>query len=296
MSEIKEKKILVTGAEGMLGSDLMARLRQEMDVRIFPATIHDLDVADLVAVRDRVLDVMPDIVIHCAAYTAVDQAEEDQHHAYLVNAGGTKNLAIFCREIDAEMYYISTDFVFDGAKGSPYLESDDPSPINTYGATKLAGERFVAALVPRHKICRTSWLCGHQGRNFIETILKLASRQNVISVINDQIGSPTFTVDLADRIVRLLGVGESGIYHITNSGYCSWYEFAGRIIEQAGLEGVRLRPITSEEFRSMARRPKYSVLDNSRLRELGIEQAPRWEDGVDRYLGARDQPDDIVVY
>ena len=287
MMRAKQRKVMITGAEGMLGADLVPRLEKVKGLEIERATIDDLDITELARVRDRMLAVKPDIVIHCAAYTAVDEAEEEQHTAYLVNACGTKNIAFFCRELGAEMYYVSTDYVFNGDSDQHYLETDKVNPINAYGSTKQAGERFVQDLVERHKICRTSWLCGVHGPNFIETILKLAKRQKTIKVINDQVGRPTFTVDLAEQIAQLLDVEEYGIFHLTNSGYCTWYRFACQIIELAGVEGVSVRPITTEEFRSLAKRPKFSVLENKRFAELGLKSAPHWEDGLKRYLASR---------
>ena len=289
------RKIMVTGAEGMLGADLVPRLEKIKGVELERTTIDDLDITDLAAVRDRMLSVKPDIVVHCAAYTAVDQAEKEPEQAYRVNASGTKNIAIFCRELSAEMYYLSTDYVFNGDSEQPYLETDEVDPISVYGSTKLAGERFVQALVERHKICRTSWLCGVNGPNFVETILRLAANQKSISVINDQVGRPTFTIDLAEQIAQLIDVEAPGIYHLTNDGYCTWYRFACKIIELAGLKDVRVRPITTKEFRSLAKRPKFSVLENKRLAELGLKPAPRWEDGLKRYLASR-KNDDAVTY
>lgn len=287
MVRAKQSKIMITGAEGMLGQDLVARLEKIKGLELERTTIDDLDITDLGRVRERMLSVKPEIVIHCAGYTAVDKAEEKQLEAYQVNASGTKNIAFFCRELDAEMYYLSTDYVFNGNSQQPYSEDDEVDPINVYGSTKLAGERFVQDLVERHKICRTSWLCGVHGPNFIETILKLAKRQKTIKVINDQVGRPTFTVDLAEQIAQLLSVKEPGIFHLTNSGYCTWYRFACKIVELAGLKDVRVQPITTDEFRSLAARPKFSVLENKRLTELGLKSAPHWEDGLKRYLASR---------
>ncbi len=210
--------------------------------------------------------------------------------ARLVNAEGTKNLAFFCRELDIELLYISTDYVFDGRKRAAYLETDIPNPINTYGRTKLLGEQYVQALLGNYKIVRTSWLNGLGGsftRNFIETILRVAQRRNQVSVVNDQIGRPTFTFDLARRLILLLEIPETGIFHVTNSGQCSWYELAEEILRMAELGGVSVRPITSAQFRSLAMRPEYSVLENKRMQDLGLEPLPHWRDSLREYFRRR---------
>lgn len=283
------KTVLVTGADGMLGSEVVRLLSRESDVHIIGTTVDQMDITNLGAVRDTMLRHRPTHIIHCAAFTAVDSAEKEPLRAYMVNAEGTKNLAFFARELDAEMIYLSTDYIFSGTKGTPYLEGDTPNPLNTYGKSKLLGERYVQALTEQHKIVRTSWLNGLGGdftRNFIETMLRLAESRPSLSVVHDQRGRPTFTFDLAQALVMLLNVNSYGIFHVTNSGECTWYEFAVRLFELAGKH-VDLQPISSEQFRSLARRPTYSALDNTRFPALGLPKLPAWEDSLREYFRRR---------
>ena len=286
MSE-STRTILVTGALGMLGTDLVECLKSDERNKVLETDIETLDITNLRLVRDTMLDKRPDVIIHCAGYNAVDMAEQQPLQCFDVNVGGTKNIAIFARELKAKMIFISTDYVFDGLKNEPYVATDKTNPLNTYGESKLEGEEIVAMLVENHQIVRTSWLCGIHGPNFIENILDLASRQKTIAVVNDQMGSPTFTFDLAKIISQLIDVDETGIIHATNQGFCSWYEFASLIIEELGLDDIRTKPITSRQFRSMAKRPNYSVLGHERLKSLGLDILPRWEDGLKRYLELR---------
>jgi dTDP-4-dehydrorhamnose reductase len=281
------KKVLVTGAKGMLGTDLVARLQRSRRYDIVAVDIEEMDITRLSEVKTVVLAHRPQIVIHCAAYTAVDKAESEREQARAINSEGTKHVAFFCRELAADMIYISTDYAFDGRKEEPYLETDDTNPINVYGLSKLLGEQHVAELVHGHKICRTSWLCGVHGHNFIETMLRIAGEGRPLSVVNDQFGRPTFTFDLADAIVRLLERPEYGVFHVTNSGYCSWFEFAQRILKLGGFDPTTVKPITSAQFRSLARRPRNSVLENRRLKELGFPPLPHWEESLKEYFVRR---------
>lgn len=281
------KKVLVTGANGMLGTDLVARLTRARKYDVVAVDLDEMDITRLASVKSTLLEHRPQHVIHCAAYTKVDQAERERERAMAVNAEGTKNVAFFCRELGAEMMYISTDYVFDGARDEAYGEADATNPINVYGQSKLAGEHYVATLVDHHKICRTSWLCGVHGHCFIESILQAIAKGRPLSVVSDQIGRPTFTFDLADVLVRLLACSEYGIFHITNAGYCSWYEFANEIVQASGIEGVKVQPVTTAQFRSLARRPAYSVLRNGRLAEMRFRPLPRWETSLREYLERR---------
>jgi len=281
------KKVLVTGAKGMLGTDLVARLKKSRKYDVVGVDIEEMDITRLAEVKSVLLSHRPQFVIHCAAYTNVDRAECEREKAMAVNSEGTKNIAFFCRELGAEMIFISTDYVFDGEKDSPYVESDRPNPINVYGESKLAGEEHVAVLVENHKICRTSWLCGIHGPSFIDSILRAVAESRPLSVVNDQVGRPTFTFDLAEALVQLLEVHEYGIFHITNSGFCSWYEFAQQIVKLSGAKNVEVKPITSDQFRSLARRPRFSVLENRRLAELGFRPLPRWEVSLKEYFTLR---------
>lgn len=283
------KTVLVTGADGMLGSEVVRLLHRESDCRTVPTTVHTMDVTELAAVKDAMLKHRPTHVVHCAAFTAVDTAEKEPLRAYMVNAEGTKNLAFFCREVDCELLYISTDYVFSGAKEGAYLETDTPSPINTYGKSKLLGERYTQTLLDRHKIVRTSWLNGLGGvqvRNFIETMLRLSETRPQLSVVNDQHGRPTFTFDLAQAIVTLLNVNAYGTFHVTNSGTCTWYDLAVKIFELAG-KPVQVQAITTEQFRSLARRPRHSELENTRFPQLGLKALPPWQDSLKEYFRRR---------
>lgn len=284
------KKILVTGADGMLGTDVVQQLQRNPGYKVIPTTIEQMDITNLEQVKTVILKYKPQVLIHCASYTAVDEAEKNQDLCFAVNVQGTINLANFCRNMHIEMVYISTDYVFDGEKETPYVETDEPHPLNVYGKSKLQGEHCVQEVVPRHKIVRTSWLCGlntKYGLNFIEKILKRASEQEVLYVVNDQRGKPTFTFHLAKQLALLLEVKEYGIFHITNDGICSWFEFAQEIVKVFGLPN-EVRPIKSDEFPVLARRPKNSALENARLKELGLPLLPHWRRGLIEYYRRRE--------
>lgn len=273
----------------MLGSELVRQLRRIKGVRLHALTQKDMDIVDLEAVKRTLESIRPTHIVHCAAFTQVDTAEKDPLIAYRVNAGGTKNLAFFARELGAEMIYVSTDYVFAGEKKKPYLETDKPSPINVYGNSKLKGEEAVRILCERHKIIRTSWLNGlggMHGRNFIETMIRVSETRSQLSVVNDQIGRPTFTFDLAAALINLLDVQAYGVFHVTNQGQCSWYDLAQKIFELAKRD-VTVRPISSDQFQSIARRPRFSVLANTRFEKLGIPQLPEWEDSLVEYWRRR---------
>jgi len=273
----------------MLGTDLVARLRSSRRYEVVPVDVEDMDLTRLAQVKTVLLQHHPQVVIHCAAYTDVDRAEHERELAFAINGEGTKHIAFFCRELGAELIYMSTDYVFDGTKQIAYVETDRPNPINVYGASKLAGEEAVAVLLDNYKICRTSWLCGVHGHCFIDSILRAVAEGRPLSVVNDQIGRPTFTFDLVEALVWLLERSDYGIFHVTNSGYCSWYEFAKHIVQKSGAKRVALRPISSEQFRSLARRPHYSILENRHLEQLGFKGLPRWEDSLNEYFKRRSQ-------
>jgi dTDP-4-dehydrorhamnose reductase len=273
--------ILVIGAHGMLGHDLMQTLAG--DVRGVDAG--ELDITSLESVRRALLTLKPAVVINSAAFTDVDGCESNREHAMQVNGEGVANLARVTREIGARLVQISTDYVFDGGKGSPYREDDTVNPLSVYGASKLAGESN-ARLAQDFLIVRTQWLYGVNGKNFVETMLRLAGERSEISVVDDQIGSPTWTRDLALAIGALLKKGCSGIYHAANSGYCSWNEFARAIFSEAGL-GITVKPLTTRELDRPAARPLYSALDCGRLtRDTGFRPEP-WRDALRNYLKIR---------
>lgn len=275
-------KMLVTGANGQLGQELV-RFPAPPDLEIVGLGRAELDVTDPGQCRETIRAIRPDAVIHCAAYTKVDQAESEQDEAYRVNAEGTRNAALAAEQIGAKFVYISTDYVFDGTSNRPCREDDPPNPLSVYGKTKLAGERFVRKLSSRHFIVRTSWVFGPYGSNFVKTMLKLAEERDVIRVVDDQIGSPTYTRDLAQFLLELVKTDHYGIWHASNSGACSWYEFARAIFEEKGLN-VRVEPCTTAEFPRPAPRPAYSVLDHGAIRAFGFKPFRHWREALRDYL------------
>ncbi len=275
-------KIALTGAEGMLGHAVIDTFS---DVELIGFSHDRLDITVLDSAVKRIRDVAPDFLIHSAAFTDVDRCESEPERAYLVNGIGTRNVTMACEEIKCPVVYISTDYVFDGSKSGPYDEWDRANPINVYGVSKLMGERFVSTLTNRFYIVRTSWLYGGDGRNFVDTIIKLLSERESVEVVNDQVGCPTYTYDLAGKLREIIGKGY-GIHHITNSGNCSWYDFAVAIAIKMGLK-KEIRPVSSERFKRPARRPANSVLGNTMLKLEGIEELRHWEDALSEYLKTR---------
>lgn len=275
-------RIAVTGAAGMLGHALFQVCPGD---DLIGLTHENLDITLLDKVINTLRRIKPDYLIHAAAYTNVDGCELDPEKAYRVNGVGARNVVMACEEINCPIIYLSTDYVFDGAKGEPYNEWDPTRPINIYGLSKMIGERFVTSLTNRFYIVRTSWLFGKNGQNFVETILRLLNDLNRLEVVKDQIGVPTFTCDLAQAIVQLLGKGY-GIYHITNSGHCSWYEFALAIAELTGRE-TPVMPITSDKINRPAKRPAYSVLGSTMLKLEGIQTLRPWKEALKHYLSIR---------
>ena len=253
-------RVLVTGANGMLGQDLCPIL-EDNGYDVIETDIHNLDITDYSACKAFFSKEKPDFVIHCAAYTNVDKAEEDKETAIKINVQGSENIARTSAEVDATLVYISTDYVFDGNGTKPYLPSDKASPINHYGLTKLHGEEVVKKYCKKYYIARTSWLYGHHGHNFVETMISLADRLE-IKVVDDQVGCPTWAVDLANAIVTLIEEKGYGVYHVCGGGSTSWYGFAREIFELAGLV-VNLKPCSTDEFPRLAKRPSYSIMDNS---------------------------------
>ncbi len=272
-------KIALTGAGGMLGRDIV---RVFGDVELIALTSAVLDVTSRDAVITVMKDIRPDVIIHAAAYTDVDLAESEPEKAYLVNGTGTRNMAMASDELRCPIVYISSDYVFDGTKKGPYHEWDPTCPVNRYGLSKLMGEQFVTSLTNRYFIVRTSWLYGRNGKNFVNTISRYLDERESLSVVDDQRGCPTFTIDLAAKLRELIGKGY-GTYHITNSGDCSWYEFARKIADLRG-SGTKIIPVTSDNFPRPAKRPSNSVLGNTMLRLEGLEPARRWEEALAEYL------------
>ena len=234
--------------------------------------------------RDFILNYKPDVVIHCAAYTAVDKAEDEKDLCYSINVQGTGYVAQACREMNAKMVYISTDYVFDGEKEEPYEITDKPNPINHYGLTKYLGEQEVEKNLNKFFIVRTSWVFGKNGNNFVKKMLRLGQERKEIKVVSDQVGSPTYTYDLARLIVDMIQTDKYGIYHATNEGYCSWYEFATEIFKITGMTDVKVLPVKSEEFPTKARRPKNSRLSKSELEIKDFNLLMNWQDALTRYI------------
>jgi dTDP-4-dehydrorhamnose reductase len=273
--------ILVIGANGMLGHDLM----QVLDGDVRGLDLPEIDITSLESVRRILLTLKPRVIINSAAYTDVDGCEANVEQAMAVNGEGAGLLALTAREIGATLVQISTDYVFDGTKGSPYLEDDPVGPLSIYGESKLAGE-LNAAMVPEHLIVRTQWLYGIHGKNFVETMLRLATEKSELAVVDDQTGSPTWTFDLALAIKALLDKGCRGTYHAANSGFCSWNEFAQAIFEEEGLK-VTVSGMTTKELNRPASRPLYSTLDCGKLeRDCGFRSQP-WREALKKYLKLR---------
>lgn len=283
-------KILVVGARGMLGQDLVPTLQAGHQVVTSDMTPEGvdlaLDITDLAAVRARFAELRPAAVVNCAAYTNVDAAEADETAAYRVNALGPWNLALACREVGAALVQISTDYVFDGLKGTAYDEYDRPNPQGVYGRSKYAGELHVQQVLERYYIVRTSWLYGQAGKNFVETIIAAGRQRPELRVVNDQWGCPTSTVELAATVARLLETGRYGVYHATGQGVTTWFDFARAILQGAGL-ATPVLPQSTEELNRPAPRPRYSELRNRGLELSGLPLLPRWEESLQRYLEAR---------
>lgn len=275
-------KVLVTGANGQLGYDVVKEL-QYRNIECYGATRADFDLCDFAAAEKFITAYNPDVIIHCAAYTAVDKAEDEVELCRAVNAGGTENIAKICKTIDAKMLYISTDYVFDGTKDGCYEVNDIPNPINVYGQTKLEGEQAVQKILNKYFIVRISWVFGRHGNNFVKTMLRLGKERQEISVVADQIGSPTYTKDLAKLLVDMIQTDKYGIYHATNEGECSWAEFAEEIFKVAGMD-VMVKHIAAEEYPTKAKRPKNSRMSKRNLMNNGFNLLEDWKSAVSRYI------------
>ena len=277
---------MVLGARGMLGTDLCKRLWD--DFQVVEADIEEIDITDFGRLRRLVLDVGPDEVVNCAGFTDVDGAQQRAWVAFEVNAEGAKNAALAASEAKARYTYIGTDFIFDGKKRSAYVEDDEPNPLCIYAKSKLAGELYTQKYAQRHIILRTSWLFGIHGKNFVESILEQAGVSD-LRVVDDQVGSPTYTVDLAEAMARLLMTELTGVFHCANTGFCSWFDFAEKIVEVVGLRDVLVFPIKTEELGRPALRPAFSALDNTKLCQALQITMPHWDDALKRYLQQRKQ-------
>ena len=274
--------VLITGILGQLGYDVAKELTKR-GVEFIAPSLEELELTTEAGAKNFILEKKPETVIHCAAYTAVDKAESESELAIKINGFGTRWVAEACREVGAKMIYISTDYVFGGDGKIPYEVNDEKNPVNMYGRTKLLGEDAVNAVVDNHFIVRTSWVFGINGHNFIKTMLRLAETHKKVRVVNDQIGSPTYTVDLARLLADMAASEKFGTYHATNEGFCSWAEFTREIFDQAGLD-VEVEGIPTSEYPTPARRPFNSRLSKKSLDEAGFDRLPTWQDAVKRYL------------
>lgn len=275
-------KILVTGVKGQLGYDVMNVLRQRQ-IDCLGADLEDFDITDEAATTAFITNYRPDAVIHCSAYTAVDRAEEDAARCEQVNVEGTRHIAAACREIGAKMLYLSTDYVFPGT-GEDFYEVDDPTgPLSVYGKTKLGGELAVKSLLDRYFIVRIAWVFGKNGNNFVKTMLRLGQQRDQVNVVCDQVGSPTYTADLAPLLCDMVQTEQYGTYHATNEGICSWAEFAAEIFRLSGSQ-TTVNPIPSSEYPAKAARPFNSRLSKKSLDLAGFSRLPSWQDALARYL------------
>ncbi len=274
--------IIVTGALGQLGGDV-CRILKEKNIPHMGIDKNDVDITSEAEVESFFEKTDFDILIHCAAYTAVDKAEEEKELCYAINAKGTENLARVCREKNAAIIYISTDYVFSGEGEAPFETDDEKSPLSVYGKSKYEGEKSVINLCEKYFIVRTSWVFGEQDRNFIATMLRLSETRDEINVVCDQVGSPTYSADLAVLLVKMAQTEKYGVYHGTNEGFCSWYELAKKVFQYKNVS-VKVNPVTSEEYITPAKRPKNSRLSKKSLSDAGFSLLPYWEDAVERYL------------
>ncbi len=276
-------KILVTGAKGMLAHDLIPLLKEDHEVVAFSK--EDLDITVRNDAHQAIKKTLPDLVINCAAYTKVDKAEEERGKAFLINGIGVQNLSLLCHDNHIPLCHISTDYVFDGEKTEPYTPFDNTNPINAYGESKLAGEKYIEWIMNKFYIVRTSWLYGKKGANFVSTILRLAGEQSELRIVEDQRGSPTYTVSLSRAIRSLIGTGSYGIYHFTDEtdAGISWYDFAREIVRISGCN-AKVIPIKTDEFPRPAKRPKYAVLDIQPFSAVTNYRPTDWKDALKSYL------------
>ncbi len=287
-------KVLVTGVKGQLGYDVMKELAKR-GIEGIGADLEEFDITDPKQTEAFIKASAPDGVIHCSAYTAVDRAEDQPDLCLRVNGEGPKNIAVVCKELDIPMLYISTDYVFPGEGERFYEPEDETGPAGMYGKTKLAGEEAVRSVLDKYFIVRISWVFGYNGNNFVKTMLRLSEDHPVLTVVNDQIGSPTYTADLARLLADMIVTDKYGIYHATNEGVCSWADFAREIFAQAGKQ-TEVKNVTTEEYGAKAPRPKNSRMSKEKLDRMGFERLPHWKDALARYLreiGVRNEADEV---
>ena len=275
-------KILLLGHKGMLGTDLLTRMRLHHDV--VGMDKEEIDITSAGECAQAIEDTAPQIVINAAGYTNVDGCETAKEECFAVNAEALKNIAEACRSKNIRIIHFSTDYVFNGTGSAPYKEDDDCDPINTYGASKLAGESYLQALAQNYIIIRTAWLYGENGKNFVRTILEKAKTTPRLTVVNDQLGSPTHTKDLAAAVDLLIEKNAQGIFHVTNRGSCSWYQFAVKILQEAGIDDVEVSPIKSDQLARLAKRPAYSVLSMQKFIQITGKATQPWQLALKDYL------------
>lgn len=276
-------RVLVTGVKGQLGYDVVNEC-EKRGIEAVGVDVEEMDITDAQAVERVITQSHVDAVIHCAAYTAVDAAEDQADLCRRVNAEGTENIARVCKALDIKMIYISTDYVFDGEGVRPWEPDDARHPLNVYGQTKYEGELAVEKYLDKYFIVRIAWVFGVNGKNFIKTMLRLGEERGAVSVVDDQIGSPTYTYDLAVLLVDMVLTEKYGRYHATNEGLCSWYEFACEIFKQAGMDQVKVTPVDSNAFPVKAKRPHNSRMSKEKLTQNGFSRLPSWQDALGRYL------------
>lgn len=275
-------RVLVTGVKGQLGYDVMNELAKRGYEGV-GVDVDEMDITDARKVDEVITKAQVDKVVHCAAYTAVDAAEDNVELCRRVNAEGTENIAKVCKRLDLPMVYLSTDYVFDGEGERPWEPDDERDPLNVYGQTKYEGELAVERNLDKYFIVRIAWVFGVNGKNFIKTMLNLAQNHDTITVVDDQVGSPTYTYDLARLLVDMIETEKYGRYHATNEGLCTWYEFVKEIFRQAGVD-VKVVPVTSEQFQAKAKRPHNSRMNKDKLEAMGFQRLPSWQDALSRYL------------
>jgi dTDP-4-dehydrorhamnose reductase len=277
-------KVFVTGVKGQLGFDVVNELKKRGHEAV-GVDIDEMDITDKDSVNRVIRAAAPDAVIHCAAYTAVDAAEENEEVCRNVNAKGTEYIAGVCQELDIKMMYISTDYVFNGQGDRPWEPDDEREPLNVYGETKYEGELAVEDNLSKYFIVRIAWVFGVNGKNFIKTMLNLGKTHDKLTVVADQTGSPTYTYDLARLLADMIETEKYGRYHATNEGLCTWYEFACEIFKQAGMD-VKVEPVSSDQYPAKAKRPSNSRMNKDKLEENGFLRLPSWQDALKRYLEA----------
>jgi len=275
-------KVFVTGVRGQLGYDVVNEL-EKRGIEAIGVDIQEMDITNADSVNTVIGEAAPDAVIHCAAYTAVDAAEDNAELCRKVNAEGTQNIANMCKSLDIPMIYISTDYVFDGTGERPWEPDDERNPLNVYGQTKYEGELAVQNTLEKYFIVRIAWVFGVNGKNFVKTMLNLGRTRDHLTVVNDQFGSPTYTYDLAKLLVDMVLTDKYGFYHATNEGICTWYEFACEIFRQAGID-VKVDPVSADQYPAKAKRPSNSRMSKEKLTDNGFEKLPTWQDALQRYL------------